>query len=87
MTSVQQPVMTSKEYPYLTTRGSKTEINNTGLWTSKSDEGIAAVVDTILEHRKKLRQNATSRMYKTTFTPKEERKKRSREEAPLEGIK
>ena len=70
--------MTANEYPYLTVRG-KTEIKF-------EETSTPRVVDNILEHRKKLRQSyANNRMYKIPFM--KEKKKKTREEAPLEAIK
>lgn len=49
------------------------------------DEGIASVVEGILENRKRLRQSYLSRMYQVPFM--KEKKKRVREEAPLEEMR
>ena len=66
------PCPPSKLYPYLMAKGSSVE--------GKSEEGIANVVDRILEQRKKLRQSSgLSRMYKVPFEKKIS--KRVKEEA------
>ena len=48
-----------------------------------TNDGIASVVENILEHRKQFRKSYfLSRMYKTPFM--KEKRKRVREEKPLE---
>ena len=70
----------SSPYPYLTVKGSAAAAA-----VSDASDGIASVVDSILQHRKKLRQSFMGRMFKVPFM--KEKKKRVREEAPLETIK
>lgn len=74
----------SKEYPYLTFRGKSEAAASTVIKTT-CDEGIASVVEGILENRKRLRQSYLSRMYQVPFM--KEKKKRVREEAPLEEMR
>ena len=67
-------------YPYLTIKGSAAAAA-----VGDNFDGVANVVNSILEHRKKLRQSFMGRMFKVPFM--KEKKKRVREEAPLETIK
>ena len=66
-------------YPYLTIKGSAAAAAADGY------DGVAIIVNKILAHRKKLRQSLLGRMFKVPFM--KEKKKRVREEAPLETIK
>ena len=66
-------------YPYLTIKGSAAAAAADG------SDGVAIIVNSILAHRKKLRQSLLGRMFKVPFM--KEKKKRVREEAPLETIK
>ena len=72
----------SKLYPYLMAKGSSTEGRN------EFHDGIANVVDRILEQRKILRQSmGLSRMYKVPFAKKKQTRVKDLFEQADSGIK
>ena len=75
-TVASSPLLASKDYPYLTLKGKNTDR------VSTPEDGIAVVVENILQHRKNLRMSLFGRMFKIPFM--KEKKKRIMQEAPLD---
>ena len=81
--NLKRPSLTN-EYPFLTLRSKSTDEFSAGKPTiGNNEDGVAVVMESILKHRKNLRQS--HRIYKVPFM--REKKKRVREEAPLEELR